>query len=137
MADAWERAADGLEALVGVLQRREELIRRERQEAELRERRERAGCDAGEPRRPPYLETVLRRGLAAAFVRVVPAEFWARALDGDEARVSCPCGETPAALAGTTKTCVCERCYLYDGAQVRVAFSPLDESETEQEPTPA
>jgi hypothetical protein len=117
-----ERLAQGVETLVGIMERRERG-------------RERVGHDSGDLRKPLWTLHALRLdpdGMRE-FARRVPPEFWA--LEDAVAVVACPCGETPAAVPGTSKTCECGRAYLYDGQIVRVAFSPLDQPE--QEPAPA
>lgn len=57
--------------------------------------------------------------IAVQFATVVPAEFWT--VDGDVAKVRCPCGYAPALPRMVPAGCACTRFFLYDGTKVRVA----------------
>lgn len=77
-----------------------------------------------------------KKHLIEAFDREVPSEYWSldtvdsfpRALP--VAVISCPCGETPEAVAGVAQTCDCGRAFLFSGQAVKVAFSPASNTQT-------
>jgi hypothetical protein len=56
-------------------------------------------------------------------IRLVPPDFWT--LDGQNAIVACPCGETPAPLAlGPMIECGCGRFFFFEGSDVWSFGSP-------------
>lgn len=95
-----------------------------------------SNLDARQFRFADFASTRLLQGIIAAFDREVPSEYWS--LDVKEAfprslpvaMVSCPCGETPAAVGGVAVTCECGRAFLFTGKAVKVAFSPAPKAQT-------
>lgn len=81
-----------------------------------------------------FARSTLLHGIMGAFDREVPAEYWSQdtresfPVNLPVAVISCPCGETPEAVAGVAVTCGCERAFLYTGQIVKVAFSPATDS---------
>jgi hypothetical protein len=123
MSKTLEQAIDRMTLAI---EDRSRMIRQHREE-EARRERERRTAGIGYRSEPRRLDIRLMMeavpGLAAEFVRKIPAEFWT--LVGSElAEVACPCGETPAARLGIPATCECARTYLYTGEHVRVAGGP-------------
>lgn len=96
----------------------------------LRRRQERALAIAGDsrPRRMTFW-TFVRTipGLAALFDTVVPQNLWALVDDG-EAELPCPCGEDIHLPEGRPVECSCGRFFVFDGDEIRVAFSPRGRS---------
>ena len=66
-------------------------------------------------------------GLAALFDTVVPQNLWALVDDG-EAELPCPCAEVIHLPAGRPVECACGRFFVFDGDEIRVAFSPRGRS---------
>lgn len=95
------------------------------------ERRRRAELDrAIVNQTPPQRMSFFRiaggvAGLAALFDTVVPPDFWTL-VDAHTVEISCPCGESPSAPMGRPVECACERFFVYDGDDVKVAFSPRE-----------
>lgn len=137
-----ERLADATEALVDL--ERQNLRERKRdaearREEERRQREARPGHSRPDLYKLPFLAYARAAPLLAeAFSRKIPPEFWSE--DTGAAVVSCPCGVTATTELGVARFCGgsdwveedrerderdgCGRAYLYDGASVRVAFSP-------------
>ena len=112
--DAIERQTVTLNALA-----EPELERRRR-------RQDRALAIAADPRpRRMTFWTIARSipGLAELFDTVVPQNLWALAGDG-EAELPCPCGEAIHLPEGRPVECSCGRFFVFDGDEIRVAFSP-------------
>lgn len=59
-------------------------------------------------------------GFAALFTGRVPGEFFAQ-VDDDVVEVSCPCGHQPRLERMAPTRCNCDRAFVYDGREVRVA----------------
>lgn len=140
-----ERLAAATEALVDL--GRQTLAERRRDAEDRREEERQREKNRPGSRRPDLFkipfQTYMQAApqLAQAFSRTIPPEFWA--LDSDDAAViSCPCGATPTAKQGVAEWCGasdwveedrerdperdgCGRAYLFDGENVRVAFSPV------------
>lgn len=68
----------------------------------------------------------VRSGVAENFQTEIPHEFWQP--DGDDALVSCPCGETPVVGRELLAECDCGRWFLFTGAAVWVWRPPADDA---------
>ena len=91
-----------------------------------RQRQDRAMAIAADPRpRRMTFWTFVRTipGLAELFDTVVPQNLWALVDDG-EAELPCPCGEEIHLPEGRPIECECGRFFVFDGDEIRVAFSP-------------
>lgn len=131
MAAAAERLADVAEQRLEWERRRE----RRAEEAASRAFQDRIGARRDMPRRLSFVMMADGvPGLATQFSRTIPAEFWS--LDGSTATIACPCGEEPRSEDGCPIVCACERAYLYDGQDVRVAFGPNHEPAPEDTDEP-
>lgn len=70
--------------------------------------------------------------IAVQFRRMIPSSFWI--VDGDVAEVSCPCGHTPRIEHMIPHECDCDRFFLYDGQNVRVArYDTADAVQSERQ----
>ena len=95
-----------------------------------RQRQDRALAIAADPRpRRMTFWTIARSipGLAELFDTVVPQNLWALVDDG-EAELPCPCGDDIHLPAGRPVECACGRFFVFDGDEIRVAFSPRGRS---------
>jgi hypothetical protein len=123
-----ERLREAMLLFTDAIDRQSELLRA-LAEPELERRRrgqDRALAVAADPRpRRMTFWTIARSipGLAELFDTVVPANLWALVDDG-EAELPCPCGEAIHLPAGRPVECSCGRFFVFDGDEIRVAFSP-------------
>lgn len=62
-------------------------------------------------------------GLALQF-SPIPESYWSRS--GTDVVVACPCGASPVAVYAVPVACECDRWFLNDGRNVRVARYPCD-----------
>jgi hypothetical protein len=88
--------------------------------------RDRAGKVVPHKLEVPAFLRALGSGFLAFYDKTVPEDFWAEGVDGEipTITISCPCGEQPV-LRFLTRSfslgeCQCGRCFLHDGAQVRI-----------------
>lgn len=143
LADVLERiAADQAAERAADRERQRPLGELERAAYELKiERLKHGGRDTGEPRQINVLtiyEAVQDEAggrLLENFSRKIPAGAWVEVESG-AAEIACPCGEECLVQMAVPKMCDeaaagdepekarCPRAYLWDGADVRVAFSP-------------
>lgn len=148
MSETLERIADVLERIEERQQHQSLAERTREEECREQERRSRIGADTGEPRQlsiVPVANAI--PGLLQNFSRRIPGVAWAEVDDG-VVEIACPCGgecrvqiTVPrmcdrAAAGDHPETARCPRAYLYDGRDVRVAFSPHPQS-TPNPQTPA
>lgn len=113
----------------------------ERDTIERRARDNRAVTEAGYAarRRPlrkmPFAAFIPRiPELAEVLQLKVPTSFWANT--GSEIDVACPCGATPhpGEYPAPCPGADCPRWYVYDGRDVRVAFSPRGGAPVPEDP---
>lgn len=125
-----DQLAEALERLAGVLER--DVHDRHRRDLDAKYSDPGFLAEIEARRRPlrkiPFGAFVSRiPDLAAAFQVKVPGQFWA--LMEGRVDVACPCGATPhpgdwpEACPGAEHN-ACPRWYVFDGEDVRVAFSP-------------
>ena len=123
-----ERLREAMDLFRDAIDRQSELLRAlaEPELERRRERHDRALAIAADPRpRRMTFWTIARSipGLAELFDTVVPQNLWALVDDG-EAELPCPCGEDIHLPAGRPVECSCGRFFVFDGDEIRVAFSP-------------
>ena len=123
-----ERLREAMLLFTEAIDRQSELLRAlAAPELERRQQRQdRALAIAGDPRpRRMTFWTIARSipGLVDLFDTVVPQNLWALVDDG-EAELPCPCGEEIHLPEGRPVECSCGRFFVFDGDEIRVAFSP-------------